>query len=123
MGESNELFAAVNMIKHDVDTIKKIQVLILSSNNTQKMNFVSKLRADTLLFRVYKEIDGNKTQKDIAGTIDTLEMNVTNKIKKLLELCLIETKDFSKGKHIYKHTIAEQAFKLIKAVESGKWQN
>jgi len=57
-------------------------------------------------------IDGVKAQKEIATVVNTTDMTVSNKIKKLSELGLIEIKDISNGKRIYKHSIAEQAFKL-----------
>lgn len=68
-----------------------------------------------MLFQVYKAIDGIKAQKEIASTINTTEMTISNKIRKLAECGLIEIKDVStNGKRIYKHSVAEQAFKLTR---------
>lgn len=115
MGESNELYSTVNYIKHKVEAIEKIELLNLRSNKDLRNEYISTLQQDSLLFKVYKEIDGVKSQKDISISLDTSQMNVTNRIKKLHEIGLIEIKDVtSKNERIYMHSVAEQAFKLTK---------
>jgi len=116
MGESNELFSTVISLKHKIESIEKIQSLNLRSNKTLYNEYISILKADTLLFQIYNEIDGIKSQKEIASIVCTSDMNVSNKNKKLLELGLIEIKEISKNKRIYKHSIIEVVFNLKKAV-------
>ena len=112
MNESHELYASVNYIKHKVDAIEKIELLNLRSNKVLREEYISTFQSDPLLFQVYKAIDGVKAQKEIATAVNTTDMTVSNKIKKLSELGLTEIKDISNGMRIYKHSIAEQAFKL-----------
>lgn len=113
MSESEELYTTVNYIKHKVDALEKIEMLNLRSNKALRDEYISILQADSLLLQVYKAIDGIKAQKEIASTINTTEMTVSNKIKKLTDCGLIEIKDVgANGKRIYKHSVAEQAFKL-----------
>lgn len=115
MSESEELYTTVNYIKHKVDSLEKIEMLNLRSNKVLRDEYISILQADTLLFQVYKAIDGKKAQNEIAGTINTTEMTVSNKIKKLADCGLVEIKDVgANGKRIYKHSVAEQAFKLTR---------
>lgn len=112
--ESRELFSAVNYIKHKVEALEKIDLLNLRSNKTLRDEYISLLRSDPLLFNVYKEIDGKKAQKDIADTLSTTPKNVSVKIAQLKDLGLVEVKEVLSNKKIYKHTIAEQAFKLTR---------
>ena len=71
--------------------------------------------ADGLLLRVYKTIDGSKSQKEIATELGTNEMAISRKIKILEEHGLIEIKEVGKnGKKIHKYSVAEKAFKLSK---------
>jgi DNA-binding MarR family transcriptional regulator len=114
MGESEELFTTVNYIKHKVDAMEKIELLNLRSNKNLRDEYISILQSDDLLFGIYKEIDGIKAQKDIAVAVNTTDKSVSVKIAKLLELGLVEVKEVVSNKRIYKHTVAEQAFKLTK---------
>lgn len=115
MSESGELYATVNYIKHKVDALEKIEMLNLSSNEVLREKYVRLLKSDDVLFQVYKLIDGLKAQNEIASVIGTNDMAVSRKIKKLEENGLIEIKDIgANGKRIYKHSVAEQAFKLTR---------
>ncbi len=114
MGESQELYAAVNYVKHKVEAIEKIEMLNLRSNKVLRDEYISILQSDALLFSVYKEVDGIKSQKKIAIAVNTTEMSVSRKVKKLSEIGLIEIKETASGECIYKYTVAEQAFKLTR---------
>jgi len=112
--ESHELFASVNYLKHKVEAIEKIELLNLRSNKTLRQEYAEILQSDDLLFRIYKEIDGKKSQKEIASAVGTTGFSVSIKIKELYGLGLIEVKEVISNKRIYKHTIAEEAFKLTR---------
>ncbi len=114
MSESNELFINVNYIKHKVESLEKIQLFFLRSNKGVYDYYLNELKTDNLLLSVYKSIDGIKSQKEIAEQVGTTAMSVTNKVKKLVEIGLIEIKNVCKKGNIYKHTVAEQAFKFSK---------
>lgn len=115
MSESDELYSTVNYIKHKVDTLEKIELLNLRSNKALREEYTAFLVGDPLLLQVYKAIDGNRSQREISSIVSTTEMTVSNKIKILLEHGLIEIKDVGpRGTHIYKHSVAEQAFKLTR---------
>lgn len=114
MEESKELYASVNYIKHKVDAIEKIELLNLRSNKSLYEEYVSILKADALLLKIYKEIDGVKTQRMISEIVNTTEMTVSNKVKKLAELGLVEIKEINGNKKIHMHSIAEKAFKLTR---------
>ena len=92
MSESGELYTTVNYIKNKVDALEKIEMLNLRSNKELRNEYVSLLSVDSLLFEVYKAIDGVRAQKEIAPVVNTSEMTVSNKIKILFEHGLIEIK-------------------------------
>ena len=115
MSESAELLTTVNYIKNKVDALEKIEMLNLRSNKELRDEYISLLRGDIMLQKVYRAIDGIKAQKDIAESVGTSEKTVSLKVKELSEYGLIEIKSVSKnGKRIYKHSVAEQAFKLTR---------
>ena len=113
MSESAELYASVNYIKHKVEAIEKIELLNLSSNERLLEMYVKALESDEWLLKVYREIDGIKSQKIIASKLAINEMKISRKIKELHDIGLIEIMDVSGNQCIYKHSIAEKAFKLI----------
>jgi DNA-binding MarR family transcriptional regulator len=117
MSESNELYASVNYIKHKVEAIERIELLNLRSNEKLLEEYLKKLKSDGLLLKVYKKIDGEKTQKIIAGELGTTEMTISNKIKELRDIGLIEIIDAHGRQRIYKHSVAEKAFKLIDKID------
>lgn len=113
MSESDELYSTVNYIKHKVDALEKIEMLNLRSNKALLEEYTEILQNDSTLLQIYKAIDGTKSQKEIADIISSSEPSVSRKMQKLLEYGLIEIKEVgAKGKRVYKHTVAEQAFKL-----------
>ncbi len=115
MSESDELYTTVNYIKHKVDALEKIELLNLRSNTALHEEYALILQSDPLLLKVYKAIDGTKSQKEIASTVSTTDKSVSVKIKKLVEHGLVEIKDVGpNGTRIYRHSVAEQAFKLTR---------
>lgn len=114
MSESNVLLAEINYIKNKVDSIEKIEILNLRSNKALKEEYLGLLKSDSLLFSVYKAVDGIRTQHDIAAQISTTEMSVSRKLAVLSEHGLIEIKTVVGKKKIYQHTVAEKAFGLTK---------
>lgn len=115
MSESEELYTTVNYIKNKVDALEKIEMLNLRSNKELRDEYISILRKDSMLLKVYKAIDGIKAQNEIAVSLDTTDKTVSVKIKELSEYGLIEIKSVGKnGGRIYKHSVAEQAFKLTR---------
>ena len=90
MSESGELYTTVNYIKHKVDTLEKIELLNLRSNKELSNEYITLFTVDSILFDVYKAIDGIKAQKEIAPIVGMTEMTVSNKIKILMEYGLIE---------------------------------
>ncbi len=112
MSESDELYTAVNYIKHKVDALEKIELLNLRSNKALRDEYISLLESDEWLLKIYKEIDGVKAQKEIAKILNTNDAMISRKISKLSEVGLIEIKEVIGNQRIYKHSVAERAFKL-----------
>ena len=80
MSESGELYTTVNYIKNKVDALEKIEMLNLRSNKELRNEYVSLLSVDSLLFEVYKAIDGVRAKRN-CSVVNTSEMTVSNKIK------------------------------------------
>ena len=113
MGESDELYADVNYIKHKVETLEKISLLDLRSNKVLYESYVTLLKSDEWLFKVYIEVDGIKSQNDIATNLGITAMKVSRKIKVLREHGLIENFRVIGKQRIYIHSVAEKAFRLV----------
>lgn len=113
MSETDELFTAVNYIKHKVDALEKIELLNLRANKALLEEY-KELFTDKELLAVYKLINGEKSQKNISDESGIIQMTVSRKIAILEEKGLIEIKAMSGKAKIYKHSIAEQAFKLTR---------
>jgi DNA-binding MarR family transcriptional regulator len=114
MSESDELFTAVNYIKHKVDALERIELLNLRANKTLLEEYKKALLSDNDLLTVYKLIDGEKSQKNISDVSGIIQMTVSRKINILEEIGLIEIKNMNGKAKIYKHSVAEQAFKLTR---------
>jgi DNA-binding MarR family transcriptional regulator len=112
MSESNDLYASVEYIRHKVDAIENIELLNLRSNKALYEMYIDLLKKDEWLLKVYKEIDGIKSQKVMASKLTTNEAKISRRIKTLLDNGLIEIKNVSGNECIYKHSVAEKAFKL-----------
>lgn len=113
MSESNELYASVNYIKNKVDTLEKIELLRLRSDDILKKKYFEIL-SDINLKAVYKSIDGEKSQREISVEIQKSDASVCSYIKKLVDEGLVELIGVtSKGK-IYNHTIVEKAYRFKK---------
>lgn len=69
MSESGELYTTVNYIKNKVNALEKIEMLNLRSNKELRNEYVSLLSGDSLLFEIYKAINGVRAQKEILGHI------------------------------------------------------
>ena len=81
MSESDELYITVNYIKHKVDALEKIEMLNLRSNKALQEEYISILQADPLLLKVYKAIDGAKSQKEIASVVRLQKRRFPSKSK------------------------------------------
>lgn len=116
MSETNELYATVNYIKSKVDTLEKIELLRMREDHEQKQKYVDFFESDQALKDVYKEIDGNKGQREIAQLTSLNEMRVSRIIKKLEEKGLIEFLKMEGNSKIYIHTVVEKAYHFCKTL-------
>ena len=107
MSETNELYTSVNYIKNKVDTLEKIELLRMRS---------AILKSDEKLASIYKAIDGEKGQKEIAQQLVCNEMRVSRAIKKLEEFGLIEFCQMKGNSRIYIHTVVEKAYHFCKSL-------
>lgn len=116
MSETNELYATVNYIKSKVDTLEKIELLRMREDQEQKQKYIEFLESDQALKAVYKEIDGDKGQHEIAQLTSLQDMRVSRIIKKLEEKGLIEFLRMDGKSKIYIHTVVEKAYHFCKTL-------
>lgn len=116
MSETNELFTSVNYIKNKVDTLEKIELLRMRTDQDLKKKYIDFLKGDETLLLIYKAIDGNKGQKEIAQELGLNEMKVSRTIKKLEDEGLIEFIQMKGNSKIYTHTVVEKAYHLCKVL-------
>lgn len=111
MSETNELYTSVAYIKNKVDTLEKIELLRLRSDNVLKQRYLDIL-SNANFRAVYKAVDGEKSQKEIATEIGKSEASISGYIKSLVEEGLLELIGITSKGRIYNHTIVEQAYHL-----------
>lgn len=118
MPESDELHAAINHLKYKVDSIDKgLEILLRFSGQEMIAEYITKLKEDAVMGRVYLCIDGRRTQQQIAQSVGTSEATVSRRIKKLEDIDLIELdRQIDDGK-IYRYTKMERLYKLSKILE------
>lgn len=119
MAETDELFAAVNYVKNKVDTLEKIEILRMQSDKSLKEEYKNFLLEDKKLLDVYKSIDGKKNQNEIASEVGISPMEVSRRIKKLLEKGFIEFSRVEGKSNIYTYSVIEKAYRF-KRLEYGK---
>lgn len=111
MSETNELFASVNYIKLKVDSLERIELLRMRTDDNLKTRYKDFLQNDTDMLKVYKSIDGVKSQKEIATSCQLNDMQVSRKITKLESEGLIElVSAYGRKNKIYAHTVVERAY-------------
>ena len=114
MSETNELFATVHYIKSKVDTLEKIELLRMREDHEQRQKYIDFFGADQALKDVYKEIDGNKGQREIAQNTNFNDVRISRIIKKLEEKGLIEFLKMDGKYKVYTHTVVEKAYHFCK---------
>lgn len=116
MSETNELFATVNYIKSKVDTLEKIELLRMRGDKEQKQRYIQFLESNKGFKEVYKLIDGNRSQRDIARILSFNDMKVSRIINRLEEEGLIEFLRMEGSSKIYYYTVVEKAYKLTNCI-------
>lgn len=115
MSETDELYSTVNYIKNKVDTLLKIDILRMQADSALKQKLEDILKNDHILLAIYKVIDGNKMQKEIAQEIGTNEVMVSRKIKILEDAGLVElVSSNGLNKNVYAHTVVERAYRFVR---------
>lgn len=114
MSETNELFTSVNYIKNKVDTLEKIELLRMRTDQELKKKYIEFLKSDETILAVYKAIDGAKGQREIAQELSFNDMRISRTIKKLEDEGLIEFIQMKGNSKIYTHTVVEKAYHFSK---------
>lgn len=71
MAESDELNAAIGHIKYKVDSMDRTLERLLRVNGKAMLaDYLEQLGLDPVLKQVYLEVDGSKTQQQIAEAIE-----------------------------------------------------
>ena len=112
MNESNELYSEIINIRQRLGALENIQSFALSVNEELKKKYEDKFRRDQILFKIYKSIDGKRTQTEIAKLVDVNDMTVSRKISALKNLGLIELSRTKNNSKIYRHSLLEKIFRF-----------
>ena len=102
MPESDELNAVIGHIKYKVDSMDRTLERLLRVNGKAMIaDYMEQFAADPILAKVYLSVDGYKTQKAISEDTGYSPAVITNRIKTLVDLDLIELLRATKeGKHL-----------------------
>jgi len=112
--DETEMFIAINHIKNKVDSLEKIELHRMRNDSVMRKQYEELLLSDSEYLKIYKAINGERTQAEIADEAKVTPMQVTRKLPILVDKGLIEIYA-SKGKSkIYIHTVAEKAFRLTR---------
>ena len=118
MAESDELSAAIGHIKFKVDSMDRTLERLLRVNGKAMLaDYLEQLGRDPVLRQVYLEVDGSKTQQQIAEAIGKSNATVTGKTKRLEELDLIELVRYDNRGKLFQHTKMETIFKISRELE------
>lgn len=113
MPESDELNAAIGHIKYKVDSMDRTLERLLRVNGKAMIaDYMEQFAADSILAKVYLSVDGDKTQKEIGENTGYSAAVITNRIKTLVDLDLIELLRVTKEGKIYQYTKMESIFKI-----------
>ena len=113
MPESDELNAAIGHIKYKVDSMDRpLDRLLRVNGKAMFVDYMEHLAADPILAKVYLSVDGYKTQKAISEDTGYSPAVITNRIKTLVDLDLIELLQVTKEGRIYQYTKMESIFKI-----------
>ena len=113
MPESDELNAAIGHIKYKVDSMDRTLERLLRVNGKAMIaDYMEQFAADPILEKVYLSVDGYKTQKAIGEDTGYSPAVITNRIKTLVDLDLIELLRVTKEGKIYQYTKMESIFKI-----------
>ena len=122
MPESDELTAAIGHIKYKVDSMDRTLERLLRVNGKEMVaEYMEKFTADPSLAKIYLNIDGRATQKEIADKTGISEATVTRRIQILAdELDLVELARQTKEGKIYRYTKMEKIFNISKQLAKGQ---
>lgn len=113
MPESDELNAAIGHIKYKVDSMDRTLERLLRVNGKAMIaDYMEQFAADPILAKVYLSVDGYKTQTAISEYTGYSPAVITNRIKTLVDLDLIELLQVTKEGKIYQYTKMESIFKI-----------
>lgn len=113
MPESDELNAAIGHIKYKVDSMDRTFERLLRVNGKAMIaDYMEQFAADPILAKVYLSVDGYKTQTAISEDTGYSPAVITNRIKTLVDLDLIELLQVTKEGKIYQYTKMESIFKI-----------
>lgn len=122
MPESDELTAAIGQIKYKVDSMDRTLERLLRVNGKEMIaEYIEQFDADPSLAKIYLNIDGQSTQKDIADRTGISEATVTRRMHILVnELDLVELSRQTKDGKIYRYTKMEKIFNISKQIAKGQ---
>ncbi|MEN3282731.1 MAG: hypothetical protein V7607_3871 [Solirubrobacteraceae bacterium] len=113
-----EMFNQVRTIRSRVEGIESTQeILVRAEMEAIVPPLLARMRDDVLMAKVYLEIDGVASQKEIAAALKTSEMTVSRKIDKLLkdEHVVVMVDRTAKGK-IYDKAPVERILNLSRRI-------
>ena len=118
MPESDVLSAAIGHIKYKVDSMDRtLEHLLLVNRNQIMTEVLDRFNSDPSLVKIYKTIDGIKTQKEIAANIGISEATVSKRLRILLDLDLIEMVRSTPEGKVYQYTKMERLFKISRELD------
>lgn len=113
-----ELFNQVRAINSRVTGMERTQEVLVRAEARQIVDpFLDAVRADPVLGRIYLEVDGTKSQNEIAAALRTSPATVSRKLDALeKDWHLIVLKDRTKDGKLYERAPVERILNLSRRV-------
>lgn len=121
MPESSDTKKDIKQMKSHLRNIDKKQDRILMSDPDVRDRVEELFKQDENLRKVFLQIDGEKTQKDIVEAINVSSGTVSNKISELERESLIWKKEYKNG-NVYKRDSLCRTLRLDEKVTEDGWE-
>ncbi|MGY5863284.1 MAG: hypothetical protein RTV41_01655 [Candidatus Thorarchaeota archaeon] len=116
MPESEKLAENIEKMKWRLESIDSSQILMIKADRKKYLEVVKGVFGKSKAkVKVYRNIDGKRSQKKLASDLGMDESNLSKEIRALREGGLIEVKQITKdGSHIYKKTKWDRILSISK---------
>lgn len=124
MADDLETFAEIRLIRDRIEDIEQTQELLVRAQGDTILDLIwREMDADTTLSQVYLQVDGTRTQGEIAAALRAAgvsggsEPTVSRKLERLRELDLVELVAQNRSGKVYRRTRVDRILGVARRLE------